>query len=317
MDRGSTRPNRTLSKEEARRLWARATELQEEARRREEEDTSLLPARSSHADFELKHVRAAAEEAGIRREFMDLAVAEMVAGAGPPDPAVERRVARFLASRQHALEASKIIPAPVPLVLDLLNEVVTRDPFRLTLVDQVGPEVLDGGALIFRAPIMSERTGSFGLAVGYADIREIFVQALPIEDGQATELRVRAPLNYSRRLNYRVGVGLAGVVAAGSGVGAGAGAAALLAGALTGPVGWAVAGAAALAAAVGGGSAGTYAYRRIFRYGMRKGQAGLEDLLRVVAVNVTTRSRAGAMELNAPQRPSLTGNERGSKPSGT
>lgn len=288
-----------LSEEQAHRLWARAAELQEEAVRREERGSAVPAHKEEGRGFELEHVRAAAIEAGIQKEFVDLAVVEMIAGAEPPDPVLERRIAGFLASRRYALESVRRIDATPEVVLDRLTDLVTRDPYGLTLIDQVGSDVIEGGALVFRAPGMMERKGEFGNALNYSDMRELFFQAKPTEEGQ-TELRVRAPLLYARRLNYRVGVGLSGVVAAGSGVGAGTAAAALLAGVVSGPVGWAAIGAAALAGAAGASVVGVKSYRSIFRYGMKKGQQALDMLLKVIAVNI--KARRPALPLNPSVR---------------
>lgn len=297
-----------LSEEQARRLWARASELQEEDLRRRERGGPVPARTDTGRGFELEHVRAAAVEAGIPKEFVDLAVAEMVAGAEPPDPVLERRIARFLGSRRYALESSRVIEAPPGVVLDRLTDLVTRDPYGLTLTDRVGEDVIEGGALVFRAPGMAERKGDFGMALSFSDMREFFFQARAAGDGH-TELRIRAPLLYSRKMNYRVGAGLTGAAALGSGTGSGAATAALLAGVLTGPLGWVVAGGAALLGSAGGAALCVTGYRKLFRYGLRKGQEGLDTMLRVIAVNVEARTTHGLGTVGQPPPlPSSTGN---------
>lgn len=298
-----------LSEERARRLWARASELQEEAFRKRERNSDHPVRQDREPGFELEHVRAAAVEAGIQKEFVDLAVAELVAGAEPPDPVLERRIARFLDSRRYALEAIRVIDAPPDVVLRRLTEMVTRDPYGLTLLDHVGSDVIEGGALVFKTPQMMERKGEFGTAINYSDMRELFFQARAAADGR-TELRVRAPLLYARKLNYRVGVGLAGTIAAGTGTGTAAATAALVLGAVAGPLGWVVVGGAALLGATGGALVGVKSYRRLFRYGIKKGQEALDGLLRAVAVNIKAR-RSGLQPgpENQPLPPPSTRNE--------
>ena len=272
-----------LTEEQARQLWARASQLQEDARRRAEEAARVLPVPVEHDEtgFALEHVRQAAVEAGIDARFVDTAWRETQAGVSPAKPRVDRRITRFLGGERRVLEASRSIGAPPAEVLEAVHTVFTGDACKLVLADQVGGHPLEGGSLVFTAT--ADYTTQIGKAIMWSDMREFLVSFQPKAPEGPTVVRLRAPMEHSRKLNYRVGVGLNGVISAGGFGGA------LALGAGLGLMAPAV-------AAVGiGGFAATWlatlkGYRWMYKKALAKGELGLNQLLRQVAVHVETRT---------------------------
>ena len=272
-----------LTEEQARQLWARATQLQEDARRRAEEAARALPVPvgRDESGFALEHVRQAAVEAGIDARFVDTAWRETQAGVAPAKPRVDRRITRFLGGERRVLEASRSISASPQEALEAVHDVFTGDGCKLALADQVGGHPLDGGSLVFTAT--ADYSTQIGKAVMWSDMREFLVSFSPASPEGPTVVRVRAPMEHSRKLNYRVGVGLNGVISAG---GFGGGLAIAAGMGLLAPV----------VAAVGiGGFAATWlatlkGYRWMYRHALTKGEQGLNQLLRQVAVHVETRT---------------------------
>ncbi len=241
-----------------------------------------VPIEREAAGFALESVRQAGLEAGIDPQFIDAAWHESVAGVAPAKPSVDRRITRFLDGDERSLEATRVIAAPPEEVLETVHEVFTSTACNLALVDQVGGHPLEGGALLFKPPSMDGST-QIGKAVAWSDMRLFLVSFRAHGPGGPTEVRLRAPMEHSRKLNYRVGVGLSGVLSAGGFAGAlAAGTGAALAAPLVGALG------------VGGFAATWFlsakGYRWMYRHALQKGQTGLRDLLGQVAVHVETRS---------------------------
>src|SRR5690606_20484057 len=111
MDRDQT----PISEEAARALWRRAAQLQAGAERRMEEGFRRLPDRSTGYDDAVDglhpdEVRAAAEEAGISPEFVQIALAEASASGGSASAPISRRdrlgARLFLGARRDSIEVS-------------------------------------------------------------------------------------------------------------------------------------------------------------------------------------------------------------------
>ena len=276
-------PSSHLSEQEAKRLWARAAQLQEEARAHAAEPGLPVPAaEGNHASgYALEHVREAAAEAGIDGRFFDAAFEEAQAGVRVPGPTFDRLITRFLGPGARVLEARRLVSAPPQVVLDAIHAVFTSDQCKLILLDQVGGHPLEGGALVFKAA-KYDYTTPVGSAVMWSDIREFIVRLRPVDVGK-TEVDVRCPLEHARKLNFGVGSLLNGLASLGGGGAAAAAAAAL---GLAVPV---LAGA-AVAGGAGAWLLGKRGYRAMYRYSLSKGEEGMQALLRQLSVYVETRS---------------------------
>lgn len=277
-------PSHHLTEEEARRLWARAAQLQEEARLRAAAEQVPVPVEDGRtpSGYALEHVREAAAEAGIDGRFLDEAFDEVRAGIRVAGPGLDKHITRFLGPGDRVLEARRVIRAPVDVVLDAIYTVFTSDQSKLILLDQAGGHPLDGGALVFKAAGY-DHTTPLGSAVMWSDIKEFIVRVREV-DGGSTEVEIRCPLEHSRKMNFGVGALLNSFVAMGGGGAAGAGLTAL-GGAF--PL---VLGGAAVAG-VASWLLGKRGYRAVYRYALGKGRDGMQALLGQLAVYVETRSR--------------------------
>lgn len=304
---------RMLSEKEATWLWQRAAELQAKSARRLEEQTRESvrahdrSAVTEEEGYDLGVVRAAAQEVGIRGEFLERALiereVEAVTGV-EPDRRSTSVAGRFLDESRDYLEVHRTIPASSTVVLEVMQHILPIPPFSLRLTDTVGPRPLEGGVLVFHVPSpyseYSSMGGTFRSAVAWSDLKHVLVSVRDLaRDGPLTEVTVRSPIARAKSVNLWVGVGFTSVVAGLGGlIGAGlAGAAAWTAG-LVGMPAAAVIGLGAL----GTGGAGAWgfrgAYRALFRHGMRRGEAGLNELLRSLDANV----RSGSGFSLPPQR---------------
>ena len=286
-----------ISEEQARALWRRAAELQAEAARRLEERSQQLAPRGDSADpveaegYRLEDVRAAGEGAGISSEFLDRALVEsrsraLVEGGQARPPAM---AARFLGHPPLRLEVSRVIRAPAEEVYAAMQRILPKRPFRLSLVDHHGVDPLDGGVLVFKTPAYSytptTADQSFAYEMALADLKQLLFSLRRLETTPpATELTVQASLTHSHKLTLWVGGSLSGVLAslggAGGGfVGAAAGAALGIGGLAAG---------AAVAGFLAGGTAAMLGWRRLYRYGLRRGKKAIRNLLGSIAVDIET-----------------------------
>lgn len=162
-------PGGVLSEYDARAVWQRAAQLQAEAAHRMERTTSLPPARDAGNDrdpssgqFRVRDVEAAAMEAGISRQYVAIALAEVKtrAAAGGAvsisSEAQDRRLTLFLGTSDRALSVSRTIAGSPKDVLAALGQVFTTPPRGLELVDTVNGHPLDGGVMHFRMPRFKE-----------------------------------------------------------------------------------------------------------------------------------------------------------------
>ncbi len=290
-----------ISEEEARALWHRAAELQAEAARRLEERSRQSATRGHASDtaevegYRLADVRAAAEEAGISPAFVDHALAEArnraLAEGARARPS--RMAARFLGQPPRALEVSRVIHAPAEEVYRAMQRILPESPFHLSLVDQHGGDLLDGGVLVFNVPAYSYSATpgdqSFAYEMAWVDLKQLLFSLRRVDtDPPETELTVRGSFIYSHKLNMWVGGGFSAVVASLSGVGgafAAAGAAAALG------IGGIAAGAAVLgflASGAAGGGLATLGWRALYRYGLRRGEKTIGNLIGSIAVDIET-----------------------------
>src|SRR5690606_30803563 len=199
-----TRHPLRITDDEAKRLWQRAAELQEEAERAASRG---LNAPAEQTRLSLEHVTQAAEGAGINPTFVLMALAEQQL----PDASEIRRESRQarwlrgLVSDIDSIEVSRLVRAPADAVIAALRAVAEKPAFNLLLENTVG--VSDDPAdrvLVFRAQY---GVSEFGRATNMADVRVLIVSLRSVAEG--THVRVRAPL-FRRGVNLT----LAGIATA-------------------------------------------------------------------------------------------------------
>lgn len=285
----SDHPER-LSEAEALRLWQRAAQLQADAARRAEARAAgeeggppgAAVARRDEDGYALEHVRAAALEAGITEEHVEAALAELVAdrAMAASAPVGRQPISDWvLGHPPDAVEARRVVLADVHRVLAAMEEVLPAEPYGLLLRERLG-DPAQGGTLVFDIQGVGFAVSGTGFKAdaSFADLRQVLATLVPLPgEPPRTELVLRSPVAWARRLNAVLTGGL-------SGVGGSAGLAAGIAvGALLAPLGPALAGVAAAAGLVGGARLTLGALRKLHRYGLGKGTRTLEALAATVA----------------------------------
>jgi type IV secretory pathway VirB2 component (pilin) len=302
--------DRVLSEEQARRLWQRAAELQAEgARRLEERSRALVRSgsddRPPEGGYRLAHVRDAAMEAGISEEFVELAFAE-ADGAGGGESPSDRWADRFLGRGPRTLVVSRTLPHAAAEVYTSMQRVLPR--YRLSLVDSHGKAPLEGGVLVFDLPALSGWESSDPVIRDlhlWADVRELHVQIHPLDEGRS-EVTLRAPVRYARKLNLAVGGALAGVAGLVGAMGGAALAVPIVSMLALGPVGEVVA--VLLIAALGftvAAGAGALSMRALYRWGQGRGEAALVRLLQALGVDLRTGGAFQPPPTSTPPTPPL------------
>jgi hypothetical protein len=294
-----------LTDEQARRLWERAAQLQAEAARREEErearegDASKALEAGSHRDasasdepggYSLVHVREAAQEVGIRSEFVDLALAEdalLELEGGAAERSFDRAAERFLADRREALEVRKQYAFSARPVWLALERALADERQAVELLEVKGGDPWAGGVAIFESPYSYQKTGTLAYYAAVAEVRRFLVRVVPADAGDGSEVLIHAPLRRSRRVNYAVGGvltggagflgGLAGIGITGAIVGTG-GIAALPLGALLGGL--------TLGMGAGAGVLTRSGYTRLYRWGSTLLERALRKVLTKVELDL-------------------------------
>ncbi len=290
-----------MNENDAKAIWLRAAELQAEAAVRSEAATRQLSDggdRDATGDgISAEVVRAAALEAGISSEFIDLALAESNTGLVPPKKLTgwkDRWATRQLGTDESRLDLSRVVEAPPAEVLSVMRKVLPNHPYLLTLLDTLGADPLNGAVLVFQVPgIMGTGYTTFSYKMAWADLKELRITLHPRADGAHTEVAIMVPLQHSRRVNWMASTALTGVSAGGGAlVGAGIAKAAALAGAaIVGPI---------AAGAVAVGALGWWGMRGAYGMGLRKGREELVGILKTLAVNC----RLGTDFFPSPPMPS-------------
>lgn len=315
---------------EAEAIWRRAAQLQADALRRLEERRDLLPlvtstvtpaTATSNASLtsghRLRDVVDAAAEAGISRQYVAMALAELPQNAEqalervPKMGVSERTATRFLGTDERSLGVSVVVEADAGRVLRAVGTVLQQQPYELRLHETVGPHPLDGGILVFNLPgkamIIAETDGT--KAGFWANTRQaleasqvqVMLRALPGESPR-TELSMLCDLRPGVRRNVRASQaisGLAAVVGGGVGTIVAGGAVAASAGTL----GLALVAAPALLAG-GAVAAGSVAwYRWLYRNAAAKATEEMRLALEAVASTIRTEQLFGSL----PERPRSAG----------
>lgn len=276
--------DRQVSDDEAREIWRRAVRLQGAAERADARD-QLAPGEDTAVAHDpsalpVAQVVGAAVEAGIAADHVLLALAERRLAdweAIRPERWTTRWLRR-LVGHTDAVEVSRFVGASPSRVLAAIEGVTGEGEYELAAEGEYGEGPVQGIALVLRVASPYTRPSAFHSALDIADGRAVIATVRAEDEG--TRLRLRVPL-YRRGLNLTLAgtsAGLAGGGAAVGGVAIGDAAAGLLgvaalAGAWSG---------AALGLLVGGG-AGVWAYRKLYAWGVSKGDAAVRQLASAIA----------------------------------
>ena len=325
-----------LDDAQAAAIWHRAAELQAGAlRRREVSDAARTRLAASdtwrhgdaptsddadggHADgpragHRVVDVALAAEEAGISRQYVALALAELPRGTLPIDAGIgvsEAQATRFLGTDVRALVVSHVVPAPPGRTLRALGAVLQQAPYDLQLRETVGAHPLDGGVLVFglTGPIVGVMNASGGSGAGAVNAYwmqtqqalearqlQVTLRALP-GSPERTEVTVTCDVRPGVRRNVRVSQWLAGTVGSSTGFFAGAVAAkhavAVLSATVLGP---------AAVVALATAAASVWAYRVAYPGMLAKARREIRGALEAVAAAVQSEDVFGT--LPGPGRP--------------
>ena len=313
-----------LDDEQAAVVWRRAAQLQADALRRRELQEGTLgrlaaatgassrpDAGDAPAGYRVADVAAAAEEAGISRQYVAMALAELPRGATPAAALgiSEREATLFLGTEARSLSVTHVVPASPARTLRALGVVLQQSPYELQLRETVGPHPLDGGVIVFALTgpiigVMNAQGGSTTSINTYwmqtqqaLEARQLHVtlRAVPGKSNQ-TEVTVTCDLRPGVRRNVRVSQWLAGAIGGGGGFFTGAilakGAAVALSATVLGP-----------AAAIGLTAMGAslYVYRRAYPGMVEKARTEILGALEAVTAAVQSEEVFGT--LPGPGRP--------------
>jgi len=272
-----------LSEEQARRIWQRAAELQ--ARAADAAARGSLPVPAERSDgLASSEVMAAAVEAGIASEYVQLALAELETGRleGARDEGVQKLGRRLIGEPFDGVEAERVIAAAPAETHAALLRIFTAPPYTLVLTDTRGSTPFVDDVMVFDAEAPSFSQTPFQTKLYFGDVKRLYVVIRPLPDrDDACRVRIRGAFE-RRRLNLFLG-GVFTVVPglAGTGIGLGIGAALFTAsvGAVATPI------------AVGllGAFGGMRGFRALYQLGVRQVRRALEQLLGTLAADLQLR----------------------------
>lgn len=149
-----------ISEEAARAIWRRAAQLQADAERRMEEGLRRLPPGggtdlSSGEGLHPDDVRAAAEEAGISPEFVQIALAEASASGEASSVTARHDVLGaklFLGASRHTIEATTTVQGSVDIVSAAVLQVFSGHPCLLQAGEVAELPSSSGRVIVFNVP---------------------------------------------------------------------------------------------------------------------------------------------------------------------
>jgi eukaryotic-like serine/threonine-protein kinase len=306
--------------EQAAAIWKRAAQLQADALHRLEvrqalalgttvagEDGTVQPNDAATQGYRLADVAGAAAEAGISRQYVAMALAELPQGTLPANASrlgmSERTAARFLGTDVRSIGVSVVIAASPARTLRALGAVLQQSPYELQLRETVGPHPLDGGIVVFdlTGKIVG-LSGASGATMNRSwmalqqqlEARQVQVtlRGVPGQPGQPerTEVTMVADLRPGVLRNVRASQWIAGGVGSGVGFFVGGilakGAATALSVAVLGPA------TAAIALAAGGC---LLLYRKYYPSVLRKAEDEMRQALGAVSAALQSESVFGVM----------------------
>ena len=324
-----------IDEEQAAAIWRRAAQLQADALHRMEARESLLRiTRAGGADgqrtvqagagasnmpatgassltpgsgYRVADVAGAAEEAGISRQYVAMALAELPRGGLPSTQVLgvsEKEATVFLGTDVRSVSVSVEIPATPARTLRAMGAILQQSPYELKLRATVGAHPLDGGVIVFDLPgeVMSVTGVSSGHMNRYWTATRLYLEASqlqvtmrPVAGGapgalDRTEVTMTADLRPGVRRNVRASQWSGGVVGASLGLGATAigakGAAVAASAAVLGP-----------AIGIGVAAAGLcmYAYRRFYSGTLSRVQREMRQALEAIASSIQAEEVFGTV----------------------
>ena len=301
-----------ISEAQAAAIWQRAARLQADALQRLEQRNDLMPTGMSlstsasvpSGGYKLVDVAAAAEEAGISRQYVAMALAEIPRGGlgveSTSADVSERVATRYLGTTQRSLAVSVTVNASPARTLRALGEALRQAPYSLVVRETIGAHPLDGGVIVFDLPA-GLVSGSTGETLNYwtglrhqLEARQVQVTLRPLPgDPTSTEVTMTADLRPGVRRNVITSKWIAGIVGGLSGglsvVGTGLG--------IAGVTGVAV------AAAMGGVS--LLGYRWLYRSTLDKARGEMLRALESIAATMRAEDVFGAPIAGSPASASL------------
>lgn len=302
-----------LAEEQAAAVWQRAAQLQADAIRRRdlhEQAMQRLQGTDMPADltegYRIGDVAAAAEEAGISRQYVAMALAELPRGGAALERGLvagfdKRRARLYLGSDTQTLAVTVQVPATPARTLRALGAVLQQSPFMLQLRETVGSHPLDGGVIVFDLPgtgVVPSPNGT-GVTLNPSWMRlqhtlkvrqlQVTLRATP-GDPSRTDVTMTCDIRPGVGYNIRTSKWLSGVVGGSVGVLTGGvlakGAAVAASAAVLGP---------AAASAVLVGAAGLALYRMAYPGVVNKARGELEAALRAVVAAVQSEDVFGSI----------------------
>jgi hypothetical protein len=267
-----------------RSLWERAAELDRE-RAPPEEGGPLLSADAR--ELSVAEMVEVGREVGISPDSVLLSVAE---GRLPDGNELKPRREsplwhRILIEVRDAVEVPLRLAVPPDVALQLLDEVMERQEYRMSLEDRMISEEDEASVSVFRN--MAEEgvlPGSeFHGTLHLTDGRVLVIAVLPDPEG-GSRIRIRMPL-YERGVNLTISGVSGGVTGAGGaslGTALGEAMVGAVLGGATGILPLAMVVAPAVVGAYMGVGAGILGFRKLQRWGFGKGQSALVRLARAL-----------------------------------
>lgn len=280
---------RRLTEEEARQIWRRAAELQ--ARAADIASRGALPVPAERVEgLTPGDVTAAAVEAGIGSEYVQLALAELDtdALAGGRDSRVQRLGRRLVGRPFDGIDASRTIAASPAEVHATMLRLFTAPPFGLVLTDTRGSNPFIDDVLTFDSEAAALSQTPFQSKLNMGDVKRLYVTLRPAGDG--CRVAIRAPFDRRRLTLFLGGLFTLVPATAGTAIGTAIGAAIGVAGAATLAV--------PIGVGLGAAAAGARGFRAIYRWSVRQAGRALDQLLGALAADVQLRSQgasAGAL----------------------
>lgn len=325
------RSDLVLSENQAALLWRRAAQLQADALQRLDAariTPSLVSTASSEnraiglptEGYRLRHVQAAAVEAGISEQFVALALAELPSEKSGEIVKLEsatwqeRRAAQLLGTRERSCAVTQIVSAPPNRVLQALGLTLQQSPWELTLKEPVGGHPLDGGVLVFDLPGTAVGMGmAYNMNFAWLALRhqleakQVQVTLRPAPGAQSsTEVTMYADLRPGVRRNVNAASWMAGGAGMFGGVIGGLVGAKLLMGVAAATIGLPAVGLGAVAAV-----AAFSGYRIAYRNAVRKAQEEMARSLEAVAASLRSQTLFGTVSPPRRVMPSRQGGDGG------
>ena len=324
-----------IDEEQAAAIWRRAAQLQADALHRMEARDSLLritraggadghgavragdggastPAASASSltpgsGYRVADVAGAAEEAGISRQYVAMALAELPRGGLPSTQVLgvsEKEATVFLGTDVRSVSVAVEIPATPARTLRVMGAILQQTPYELKLRATVGAHPLDGGVIVFDLPgeVMSVTGVTSGHMNRYWTATRLYLEASqlqvtmrPVAGGapgapDRTEVTMTADLRPGVRRNVRASQWSGGITGASLGLAATAigakGAAVAASAAVLGP-----------AIGIGAVAAGLcmYAYRRFYSGTLSRVQREMRQALEAIASSIQAEEVFGTV----------------------